>query len=119
MPGPSSATPQVLAITINIPSMFSLTSLFQNRMTRQPRAFSQAVRRLSWAADDVCCPPSSSMTIDCLAQTKVRHEVTKRNLAAEFQPQQAAIAQPRPESLLDLGLVSTKAPRSLTGHAAA
>ncbi len=44
------------------PSKFSITSLFQNRMTRYPCAASSAERAASSTASATCWPPSSSMT---------------------------------------------------------
>ena len=36
---------------------------------------------------------------------KIGDERAERNLATEFQAEQTAIAQPRPQSLLDIGLI--------------
>jgi hypothetical protein len=48
---------------------------------------------------------------------EIHDKVTQRDLAAEFQSEQAAVAQARPLPLLDLGLVCARAPRLGSSHA--
>jgi hypothetical protein len=54
-----------------------------------------------------------------IGTNEIRNEVTKRDLAAEFQSEQAAIAQSRPQALFDVGLVCAQAARRGNGHAPA
>ena len=51
-------------------SVFSRTSLFQNRSTTNPFACRQASRCPSYCSFSPCCPPSSSMTIFLSKVTK-------------------------------------------------
>lgn len=48
---------------------------------------------------------------------KIGDERAERNLATEFQTEQTAIAQPRPQSLLDIGLICAETPRRYAHHA--
>ena len=50
---------------------------------------------------------------------KIGDEVAERHLAAKFQAQQAAIAQLRPQTLFDIGLICAQAARGCGGHAPA
>src|SRR6185437_6450552 len=50
---------------------------------------------------------------------EVSNEIAEGHLTAEFQPQQAAIAQPRPEALFDISLVCAQTTRRCGGHAPA
>jgi hypothetical protein len=48
---------------------------------------------------------------------EIRDKVAEGNLAAEFPPQQAPVAEPRPEAFLDFGLVCAQTARHRRGHA--
>ncbi len=51
-------------------SVFSITSLFENRNTTNPFARRQASLCPSYSSFSACCPPSSSMTIFLSKKTK-------------------------------------------------
>jgi hypothetical protein len=51
-----------------------------------------------------------------IGANEIRDEIAEWYLAAEFQSQQAAIAQPRPQALFDIGLVCTQTARGCSGH---
>ena len=67
------------------PSKFSITSLFQNRITRNPSDSMKRVRSSSWRARSPCCPPIEFHDQHGLPAHRIANERADRHLPAELE----------------------------------